>query len=161
MLRDILECLSPWFARRGKLRVIPDRFNPGVDYLGRHYIRGGDKDAAGEIIHRRFEVCLHKIMVSDISALHNHPGAYGSLILAGVYDEHTPDGVFRRRPGHFRIRAKDSWHRLEIVDGPVWTLFIFLNREPGTDESDWYFRVNGKRVHQRLYLEHLKASMTR
>ncbi len=152
----MLERLTPWFARRGLLRIIPDRFVAGRDYLLRHYLSGGRKDAEGKLVHARFEVCLHKILVSDISAMHSHPGSYLSLILSGVYKEHTPDGVFTRRPGHFRVRAKTSWHRLEIVDGPVWTLFVFLNRKPGTDESDWYFLSGGRPVHQLQYLESLK-----
>ncbi len=129
-----------------------DHLDPAREYLLRHYIRGGQKDAAGEIIHKRFEICLHKILRSDNDFLHDHPGSYASLILAGSYREHTPEGVFHRRPGHFRVRSRHTLHRLELVNGPVWTLFLFLNRPRGV-ESDWYFLVNGKRIHQ---LEHLK-----
>jgi hypothetical protein len=151
-VRRALAALSPWFARRDRLRIVMDHLDKTKEYLHRHYLRGGRKDAEGKIIHEPFEVCLHKILRSDNDFLHDHPGSYFGLILAGVYREHTPEGVFTRRPGYIRVRSKHTLHRLEIIDGPVWTLFVFLNRPAGTD-SDWYFLVNGKRVHQAEHLD--------
>lgn len=149
-MRQVLERLSLWFAARGKRRLIMDHVDPTKEYLYRTYLFGGERDKQGKLIHRRWEVCLHKILRSDDDGLHNHPGAYFSLILAGSYREHTPDGVFVRRPGHMRVRGKRSLHRLEIVDGPVWTLFVFLNRPPG--KSRWQFLVNGRLVPHRIHL---------
>ncbi len=142
--------LDSVIARFGA-RVVKDHLNPRIDYLVRTYLLGVERDARGEIVHRRFELCLHKILVSDGDFLHNHPAAFASLILCGSYLEHTPEGVFHRRPGHLRIRGKRSFHRLELVNGPVYTLFLFLNRKPGTD-SDWYFLVGGRPVHRMIHL---------
>lgn len=143
-MRNILESLSGWLKRRGKQRVIADHLNPSIDYLIRNYLYGGERDGNGKLIHRRFEACLHQILVSDNDHLHNHPAAYFSLILAGSYIEHTPSGSYVRRPGHMRVRSKRSLHRLEIVNGPVWTLFLFLEREG--KESEWDFLIDGKLV---------------
>ncbi len=150
-MRKILEALSGWFAKRGKRRVINDHINPSVEYMHRMYILGGERDGHGALLHRRFEVCIHKIMVSDRDHLHDHPAAYFSVILAGSYREHTPSGAIVRRPGHMRVRARSSLHRLEIVNGPVWTLFVFLGR-PDVNRSVWSFLINGERVPHDVHL---------
>lgn len=133
-----------------RLRVIPDHLNPDIEYMVRGYLLGGGLDEAGEVIHSRFELCLHKILVSDDDYLHNHSAAYFSLIVAGSYREHTLEGVFLRRPGHMRVRSRHTFHRIEIVDGPVWTIFAFLNRDPVDD--NWGFLVDGKVVPHEIHL---------
>jgi hypothetical protein len=144
-MRRLLE----WVARRLPTRVIMDHVDPSREYLHRSYLLGGSRDVDGKLIHRRFEVCLHKILCSDDDWLHSHPSAFFSLILAGSYREHTPEGAFVRRPGHMRVRSRYSLHRLELIDGPVYTLFAFLNRT----QDGWGFLVDGKIVPHEVHLK--------
>lgn len=84
---------------------------------------------------------LHQILRSDDDrALHDHPWWNASLILAGIYIEHTiaAGGVHRRTPrdaGTLVVRGARRAHRLEVPelswlppdcdrDGGVWTLFL-------------------------------------
>jgi hypothetical protein len=79
---------------------------------------------------------LHRCTGSDEdSAFHDHPWANASLILEGEYIEHTPIGRFVRGPGDMVFRRADELHRLEIKQGPVWSLFVTGNkvREWGFD----------------------------
>lgn len=80
---------------------------------------------------RWFNVYLHHFMRSDDDrALHDHPWWNVSVLLEGEYREHTPEGVFLRRPGAFYARRAVAAHRVELLEGedgrlvPVWTLFI-------------------------------------
>lgn len=145
-----MRSLLDWLSARLPKRIIMDHTNPDVEYMHRMYLLGGSRGPDGELVHRRWELCLHKIMVSDSDWLHNHSAAYFSCILAGSYREHTPDGVFLRRPGHMRVRGRNSYHRLEIVDGPVYTLFAFLNRD--LEDGEWGFLVNGVHVPHQAHL---------
>lgn len=73
---------------------------------------------------------LHEFLRSDDDrALHDHPWANASVILRGSYTEHTIDagGVHRRRifaAGDVKLRGPRAAHRVELHDGPCWTLFI-------------------------------------
>jgi hypothetical protein len=78
-----------------------------------------------------FNVYLHQFLRSDDDrALHDHPWASMSIILRGRYLEHTIDagGIHQRRlltAGDRRVRLTGKFaHRVELVDGPCWTLFI-------------------------------------
>lgn len=90
---------------------------------------------------RWFNIYLHKLLRDDDDrALHDHPWANVSILLKGSYREVMPNFAGQRTP-YARIadlpmrakvrsrgsvvfrRATDS-HRLEVVDGPVWSLFI-------------------------------------
>lgn len=80
---------------------------------------------------RFFNVYLHQFLRSDDDrALHDHPWANCSILLRGCYLEHTIDagGVHQRRllvAGEFRLRLSGRFaHRVELFDGPCWTLFI-------------------------------------
>jgi hypothetical protein len=80
---------------------------------------------------RLFNVYLHCFMRSDDDrALHDHPWANCSIVLRGAYTEHTIDagGIQRRRvinAGSVRLRLSGRFaHRIELHDGPCWTLFI-------------------------------------
>ncbi len=114
------ERLAAWCKKHGRHRTIMDHLDERRPYLERHYLppfQGRE--------HSLLAVCLHKILISDGDDLHDHPGPYLSVILAGSYIEHTPKGAFLRRPGSIRFRSGRSFHRLELVNGPVWTLFVF------------------------------------
>ena len=88
-------------------RVIYDRTN-SVPYLIRYYLFLIDR------VKFPFNLTLHKILVSDLDDLHDHPWDYFTIILKGGYYEHTPEGKFWRGPGHFRFCKAQSLHRLEL-----------------------------------------------
>jgi len=79
---------------------------------------------------RFFNIYLHNFLRSDDDrALHDHPWLNVSLILAGSYVEHTiaAGGVNRHQrftAGDLRFRGARTAHRIELDDGPCWTLFI-------------------------------------
>lgn len=109
------------------LGLPPHDVTIGHNYLYRWFV----------IPHNRFlNVYLHKFVGSDDDrALHDHPWWNCSVILAGSYREHLPGGVSRIRntfdivcrPAHFT-------HRVEILTGTVWTLFI-----TGPKVREWGF----------------------
>lgn len=78
-----------------------------------------------------FNAYLHQFLRSDDDrALHDHPWANCSVLLTGQYTEHTIDagGIHRRQvlqAGAVRMRWSGRIaHRVELHDGPCWTLFI-------------------------------------
>lgn len=80
---------------------------------------------------RWFNIYLHHFCRSDDDrALHDHPWANCSVLLAGEYTEHTiaPGGIHRRqvlRAGSVRLRLSGKVaHRIELHKGACWTLFI-------------------------------------
>jgi len=103
--------LQAWAARRPPDRAIGD------GYLLRWYLI------------RRTPVCnayLHCFTGSDDDrALHDHPWPSASLCLSGRMIEVLPDEDFRWvEPGTVVFRRARHAHRLELVKGPVWTLFL-------------------------------------
>ena len=84
--------------------------------------------------------------------MHDHPWAWGSLILKGGYWEHTPEGKFWRSVGSFRLNSATALHRLEVDEekakGEVWSLFFV-----GVRVRDWGFiNADGKWVQWQEYL---------
>ena len=80
---------------------------------------------------RLFNVYLHHFLRSDDDrALHDHPWANCSILLRGTYMEHTiaAGGIHRREQLHagaWRMRwSGRAAHRIELIDGPCWTLFL-------------------------------------
>lgn len=78
-----------------------------------------------------FNVYLHRFLRSDEDrALHDHPWANVSVLLDGSYIEHTrpQGGVHAKKElkaGDLRIRFSGKLaHRVELHQGPCWTLFI-------------------------------------
>lgn len=73
---------------------------------------------------------LHEICADDDDrALHDHPWVNCSILLSGRYVEHTIEagGVEKRverRAGDIVFRGPRAAHRLELVDGTCWTLFL-------------------------------------
>jgi len=93
-----------------------------------------------------FNVYLHQFLRSDDDrALHDHPWANASVLLAGRYMEHTiaAGGVQRRlllEAGTVRVRLTGRMaHRVELVEGPCWTLFI-----TGPRYREWGFHCPDK-----------------
>ena len=132
---------------KDRKRIIYDRQNK-VPYLVRYYLFLKDRKTFP------FNITLHKILVSDLDDLHDHPWSYFTVILKGGYWEHTPEGKFWRGPGHFRYRPANAVHRLELqVDEqgneiPCWTLFIM-----GKQVQEWGFIKNGNWIHFEQYLK--------
>jgi hypothetical protein len=73
---------------------------------------------------------LHRFMHSDDDrALHDHPWISVSFIVEGSYTEHSicAGGVRKaavRTAGALKARRAKSAHRVELHDGPCWTLFF-------------------------------------
>lgn len=88
----------------------------GGDYLWRWYLIPRN---------RFFNVYLHRFGRSDDDrALHDHPWYSVSLLLKGEMIEHSFKRV-RHIPRWLPIfRTAKFAHRLELVKGPVWTVFI-------------------------------------
>ena len=101
---------------------------------------------------RLLNIYLHEIQRSDSDrALHDHPWANLSIPLRGRYVEHTirAGGVHRRRlvaAGGFRLRLPRTAHRLELVDGLAWSLFI-----TGPKVRAWGFHCPDGWVHWRVF----------
>jgi len=74
---------------------------------------------------RWFNIYLHNILRNDDDrALHDHPWWNVSIVLTGVLREVLPTGA--RILQRFAVvgRRATAAHRLEVLHGPVWTLFI-------------------------------------
>lgn len=162
VVRDVAAALMERVSRGD----LPERLiarDDGAPYLRRYYLGGRDSERFGVFLHR-FESS------DSTQELHAHPWLWShSVILSGVYLEermtmphgarlsnlavwgHIPDRwdwfkelapVVKRiyRPGDVNIIEASDIHRIELVDGPVWTLFVhgprtqewgFVDRETG------------------------------
>jgi hypothetical protein len=77
-------------------------------------------------------VYLHEFRRSDDDrALHDHPWPNLSLLLSGSYVEWRPARLGmpflrreQRREGDLILRRACAAHRIELTDGPCWTLFV-------------------------------------
>ena len=121
---------AAWWALRRTLTVPrPPDFQiggPRSVYLARWYVVPNN---------RWLNVYLHHIRRDDDDrALHDHPWINVSVVLAGCYREIMPDGAAIRRRGSVTVRPARAFHRIEIVAGPVWTLFI-----TGPKTREWGF----------------------
>lgn len=101
---------------------------------------------------RWFNVYLHHFLRSDDDrALHDHPWWNLSILLRGAYVEHTvrPGGInvrTQRQAGAMKLRRAASAHRIELPDGPVWTLFV-----TGPRLRSWGFHCPKGWVHWRRF----------
>ena len=96
-----------------------------------------------------FNIYLHKIMSNDDDrALHDHPWWSISILLRGKLREVLKNRT--RTPRRFipLIRSAKLAHRLEIVDGPVWTLFI-----TGPVIREWGFHCPKGWKHWKAYVD--------
>ena len=131
-----------WIPNWLKLSRHPDVVI-GNDYLQRWWILPRN---------RFFNIYLHRINQDDDGrALHDHPWKNISIILKGCYREILPyfqpdydgeciwcwktygDYLF---PGNIKYRNPLFSHRLEVISGPVWSLFI-----TGPYKRDWGFHT--------------------
>lgn len=129
-----------WFIGRVSRRK-PDFVIGGGDrpYLLRWFVIPRNK---------LFNVYLHQFMRSDDDrALHDHPWANCSILLLGTYTEHTiaAGGIGRREQlsaGSVRLRWTGRIaHRVELTDGPCWSLFLtgprYRNWDFNCPEQGW------------------------
>lgn len=114
-------------------------------YLRRHWLLPRN---------RFFNIYVHQFLRSDDDrALHDHPWLFNaSWLIDGQYLEHTiaAGGISVRTPraaGAFKLRWGPAPHRVELTDGPCWTVFM-----TGPVVRDWGFHCqhNGW-VHWRLF----------
>lgn len=85
--------------------------------------------------HGKQNVYLHKFLGDDNDeALHDHPWSSVSIILNGTYKEITPDGEFIRKTGDVIFRDEKEPHRIELIHGPAYSLFI-----TGPKVKEWGF----------------------
>lgn len=95
---------------------------------------------------------LHRFHRSDEDPeCHSHPWSWAlSLVLWGGYEETLALPVpgappllrfgRKRRPGAFNLIRRDTWHRVDLLRGECWTLFLsgpIPDHAPG--ESSWGF----------------------
>jgi hypothetical protein len=79
---------------------------------------------------RVFNIYLHHFLRSDDDrALHDHPWWNASILLNGKYTEHTigAGGVHHHieyGTGAVKLRGARYAHRVELIDGPCWSLFL-------------------------------------
>jgi hypothetical protein len=114
-------------------------------------------DEAGEEYMRRWYLSgrtgpqerFHKITADDPGRdWHDHPWDYTTRLLSGAgYIEHTPDGDVSYGPGDVLARRAEALHRLELIDGPVWTYFV-----TGRLRRSWGFMTGHGWVSYRAYL---------
>lgn len=105
-----------------------------------------------------WSIYLHRFHRGDVDReLHSHPWRWAiSFVLVGGYIEERRNGfvvgMIRRRvlrPGSFNfLRARD-FHRVDLLDGEAWTLFLV-----GPKVTNWFFwdRVTGKEIPWREFL---------
>lgn len=101
---------------------------------------------------RYFNIYLHHFLRSDDDrALHDHPWWNLSILLRGRYVEHTisAGGINQkteRRSGQWKFRSATSAHRIELIDGPCWTVFL-----TGPNIRSWGFHCPRGWVHWKQF----------
>jgi hypothetical protein len=118
----------------------PD-FIIGDDYIRRWWVIPRNKSC---------NVYLHEILHSDDDrAMHDHPWANTSLLIAGSYIEHTPEGTFVRRAGDVIERPAEALHRLEVIPGER-AISLFMT---GPIVREWGFACPNGWVHWRDFVD--------
>lgn len=121
-----------------------------------------------------FGLYIHKFHRSDEDhALHNHPWQWAaSLILAGGYREEkrvtlgTGDPRYSEpryasvearifRPGDINVLTSDTFHRVDLLDGEAWSIFLV-----GPRFSSWGFwdRESGAFMPWRAFLAKIRSN---
>jgi len=144
MRTRILNFIARWCEKHGRHRTIYDR--DGVTpYLERYYLLFKDRPRWFP-----FNITLHKILLSDLPVLHDHPWPYATLIVKGAYIEHTKYDAYIRDAGHFRIRGAKEYHWLEVPESgeACWTLFFM-----GKRCREWGFLKDNRWIQYQEYLD--------
>ena len=125
-----------------RIKRPPDFVIGGVDdpYMLRWYLLPRN---------RWFNIYLHKFLRSDDDrALHDHPWPSLSLVLCGCGIEHRKNGPRVFRAGDVIFRGPRFAHQIEIVNGPIWTLFI-----RGPKVREWGFHCPQGWRHWREFVQ--------
>ena len=96
-----------------------------------------------------FKIYLHNIILTDRDRhMHDHPYDFTSFILKGSYIETTL--LDKKRFGVFDRNRKKAHecHKLEIENGPIWTL-VFAGRR----KREWGYRTELGWVNNDKYRE--------
>ena len=122
-----------WCARWAPPRVIEGR-NGESAYLTRYFIFRRSPLTEGMDRHAlkvpRWGLYLHCFHRGDVDgACHDHPWDWAiSFVLKNGYSEErrVGDKVIRRdiRPYRFNFLRGDTFHRVDLVRGEAWTLFL-------------------------------------
>jgi hypothetical protein len=121
----------------GRPDVAGLRYDPVVDgtyRLDRYHVHES----------KPWNVRYHHIRTSDPSDLHDHPWDYVTTLLAGAYLEVTEDGAQLYRAPRTLVRQAEDAHRLELPEGPVWSLLV-----TGPVRRPWGFYTDRGWVHWR------------
>lgn len=82
-----------------------------------------------------FNIYLHKFCKDDYDeALHDHPWISFSVLLKGEYLEYAENRVRVFYAPSFIYRSLQYKHRIELPNGPAWTLFF-----TGPSVREWGF----------------------
>ena len=109
----------------------------GRPYMKRYYLHHSPA----------MSIRLHHLLTSDPGRdLHDHPWDFCSLLLTGGYRETTPDGETDYRSPCVVSRRAEQFHRLDLLDGPMWTYVV-----TGPVRRRWGFMTEGGWVHWREY----------
>lgn len=141
--------IANWARENDRYVTILDR-DSKEPYLERYYILPRTYTLG------LFQIVIHKFWKSDDDGgLHDHPWSFCTYILENGYKEHTPRGLFARKPGDIRFGSSKQLHRIELYEEgqEVWTLFFM-----GRKKKEWGFVSNstGVWVH---WQEHLKNKL--
>lgn len=119
---------NDWMHARGSAKMVT---RGGERYLERRYL----------LAVRDFKMFLHTFWLSDPDPPHDHPWAWGRIILAGRYREWYHDGTYADcGPGHV-VWHRDArvLHRVELLTPSVTTLFWHWGRW-----RKWGFLADGR-----------------
>ena len=142
-------CALPWVASlliRVAMRTPHQHIyskDGGTLYMGRWWMHKPSRWLPG--------VRIHHIRVHDQDRhMHSHPWNARTIILRGWYQE-VREGSSRpvnRCEGNTAPLSYGEFHRItRVCPGGCWTLFITWRKQ-----GEWYFDVDGQRVHWREYL---------
>ena len=67
---------------------------------------------------------FHHVVTPDRGELHDHPWDYVTTLVAGCYLEITEEGSELYRAPATLIRSAEHAHRLELPEGPCWSLIV-------------------------------------
>lgn len=114
---------------------------------------GADYMVRWHILHTPwFRIYLHKIILSDFDCPHDHPWNFLTIMLKGSYREysnwHHPKrlGCVDYKAPCVLYRPAEWSHRLEVLNGPVWTLVFLSSRK-----RKWGFWTKKGWVHWKNY----------
>jgi hypothetical protein len=120
---------------------------PDVRALPSDLILGPDGNPYMTRHHVTETVRFHHLLMSDPQPdMHDHPWDFTSVLITGGYREHTLHGVVEHRAPAVVHRGATEAHRLELLDGPTWTLVA-----TGPTRRRWGFHTTGGWVHWSRY----------